>query len=229
MKRSRINEILREGDAFIRSFGYVMPPFAYWSPEELRARKPRASSRRGSAGTSPTTGKTSSTNSACSCSQSRNGRAEDLARGQGMLYAEKIMISRKNQLSPMHRHVVKAEDIINRGGGKLVLELFMPDAEGNIDHAGRGARCRADGVMRKLPRRRASEARAGRKRDASAGRVAWILGRGRRCADRRSFDGQRRSDRQYLPRPDRHASPQIEEDEAPLHLLVSDYDSWLSS
>ena len=34
-----------------------------------------------------------------------------------MLYAEKIMISRKDQISPMHRHVVKAEDIINRGGG----------------------------------------------------------------------------------------------------------------
>ena len=62
----------------------------------------------------------------------RNGRAEDLSRGKGMLYAEKIMISRKDQYSPMHRHVVKAEDIINRGGGKLVLELFMPDAEGGI-------------------------------------------------------------------------------------------------
>ena len=50
-----------------------------------------------------------------------------------MLYAEKIMISRRDQLSPMHRHNIKAEDIINRGGGKLVLELFMPDAEGGID------------------------------------------------------------------------------------------------
>ncbi len=38
MKRSEINEIIRESDAFIRSFGYVMPPFAYWSPEELKVR-----------------------------------------------------------------------------------------------------------------------------------------------------------------------------------------------
>ena len=32
----------------------------------------------------------------------------------------------------MHRHIVKAEDIINRGGGTLVLELFNSDADGSI-------------------------------------------------------------------------------------------------
>ena len=47
----------------------------------------------------------------------RNGSEEDLRRGGGMCYAEKIMISRQDQVSPMHRHIVKAEDIINRGGG----------------------------------------------------------------------------------------------------------------
>jgi D-lyxose ketol-isomerase len=39
MKRSRNNEILREGDAFIRSFGYILPPFAYWSVEVMRSRE----------------------------------------------------------------------------------------------------------------------------------------------------------------------------------------------
>ncbi|TIU33548.1 MAG: D-lyxose/D-mannose family sugar isomerase, partial [Mesorhizobium sp.] len=39
MKRSKINDIIREADAFIRSFGYIMPPFAYWSPEEMKAHK----------------------------------------------------------------------------------------------------------------------------------------------------------------------------------------------
>ncbi|MCB8828777.1 D-lyxose/D-mannose family sugar isomerase, partial [Escherichia coli] len=46
---------------------------------------------------------------------------------------EKIMISREKQLSPMHRHIVKAEDIINRGGGTLVLELFNSNADGSVD------------------------------------------------------------------------------------------------
>ncbi len=39
MKRSRVNEILREADSYIRSFGYVMPPFAYLSPNEMKARR----------------------------------------------------------------------------------------------------------------------------------------------------------------------------------------------
>ena len=39
MKRSRINEIMRAADELIRQHGFVLPPFAYWSPEEFRARK----------------------------------------------------------------------------------------------------------------------------------------------------------------------------------------------
>ena len=37
MKRSEINEILPEGDKFIRSFGYVLPPFAYLTPAQFSA------------------------------------------------------------------------------------------------------------------------------------------------------------------------------------------------
>ena len=40
MKRSSVNQIIRESDRFIRSFGYIMPPFAYWSPDELKKRRP---------------------------------------------------------------------------------------------------------------------------------------------------------------------------------------------
>ena len=39
MKRSRINDILREGDDFIKSFGFRLPPFAYWSPDQMRERR----------------------------------------------------------------------------------------------------------------------------------------------------------------------------------------------
>lgn len=35
MKRSRVNEIISQADEFIRSFGYILPPFAYWTPSEL--------------------------------------------------------------------------------------------------------------------------------------------------------------------------------------------------
>lgn len=39
------------------------------------------------------------------------------------LYAEKIMIVEENQETPMHYHWAKMEDIINSGGGNMVIEL----------------------------------------------------------------------------------------------------------
>ena len=35
MKRSRVNDILREAESFITSFGYVLPPFAYLSAQKM--------------------------------------------------------------------------------------------------------------------------------------------------------------------------------------------------
>ena len=39
-------------------------------------------------------------------------------------YAEKIMHVRDGQVTPMHFHWRKREDIINRGGGNLIIELW---------------------------------------------------------------------------------------------------------
>ncbi len=36
MKRSRINELVFEADELIRTHGFTLPPFAYWTPEELK-------------------------------------------------------------------------------------------------------------------------------------------------------------------------------------------------
>ncbi|WP_324021303.1 D-lyxose/D-mannose family sugar isomerase [Pantoea sp. JZ29] len=39
-------------------------------------------------------------------------------------YAEKVMHVREGQITPMHYHPRKMEDIINRGGGNLIVELY---------------------------------------------------------------------------------------------------------
>jgi D-lyxose ketol-isomerase len=147
MLRSRVNEILLEADSFIRSFGYVMPPFAYWSPQEMQAKKPAGivDARLGWDITDYGEGRFDEMG--LFLFTTRNGSVADLAKGRGMLYAEKIMISRKDQYSPMHRHNLKAEDIINRGGGKLVLELFAPLPDGGIDRE-KDVTVPCDGVMR---------------------------------------------------------------------------------
>jgi D-lyxose ketol-isomerase len=227
MKRSHINEIIREGDAFIRSFGYVMPPFAYWSPDELKARRPAGiiDSRLGWDVTDYGQGKYNELG--LFLFTVRNGRAEDLTRGRGMLYAEKIMISRQNQLSPMHRHIVKAEDIVNRGGGKLVLELFMPAEDGGIDRH-REVEVPTDGVLRKLPAGGLLKLDPGESVTLLPGvwHAFWGEG-GDVLIGEVSTVNDDLTDNIFADPIGRFS--QVDEDEAPLRLLVSDYDRFIDA
>jgi D-lyxose ketol-isomerase len=61
-------------------------------------------------------------------------------------YAEKIMIVEENQETPMHFHWKKMEDIINRGGGNLVIELY--DSSKNEQISRKPVRVRVDGMER---------------------------------------------------------------------------------
>jgi D-lyxose ketol-isomerase len=229
MKRSEVNEIIRESDKFIRSFGYVMPPFAYWSPEEMKARtatdsKAILQARLGWDITDYGQGKFDELG--LFLFTTRNGNQEDLKKGGGMLYAEKIMISREKQLSPMHRHIVKAEDIINRGGGTLVLELFNSNPDGSVDEKtdvevatdGRIVRQKAGGLLKLQPGESVTllpgnwHAFWGEGGDVLIGEVSTV--------------NDDLTDNIFREPIGRFSS--IEEDEAPLHLLVSDYDKWLA-
>jgi D-lyxose ketol-isomerase len=149
MKRSEVNAILKEGDAFIRSFGYILPPFAYYSPDELRAVDHEIYVKCAMGWDITDYGQGQFKELGLFLFTVRNGLAQDLERGRGMVYAEKIMISRDQQISPMHHHLVKSEDIINRGGGQLVLELFNVDAEGGLDRKSK-VTVPVDGQMRTL-------------------------------------------------------------------------------
>ena len=60
----------------------------------------------------------------------RNGTPNDPA---GKTYCEKIMMVRENQVTPLHFHFAKMEDIINRGGGKLAIRFFWADPAETID------------------------------------------------------------------------------------------------
>lgn len=225
MKRSRVNEILREGDAFIRSFGYVMPPFAYWSPDEMIKEDNGLIKQRGLGWDITDFGKEQFDEMGLFLFTVRNGDNADLSRGRGMLYAEKIMISRKDQYSPMHRHIIKAEDIINRGGGDLVLELFKPMEDGSIDRES-NVSVPVDGRIKTLP--------AGGKLSLKPGESVTLL-----PGVWHAFWGERddvligevstvnddRNDNVFELDIGRFAN--VEENEPPLHLLVSDYDSYL--
>jgi D-lyxose ketol-isomerase len=136
MNRSEINDILLESDKFIKSFGYTLPPFAYWSTSQMKERVETDAqeiyhSRLGWDITDY--GQGNFKDLGLFLFTVRNGNQHNVQRKMGMLYAEKIMISRRSQISPMHHHNYKTEDIINRGGATLVIELFSSTKEGKID------------------------------------------------------------------------------------------------
>jgi len=149
MKRSRINAIMAEADDMIRSYGFTLPPWAYWPPDKFKARKGEAAevikARNGWDITDYGAGRYDEMG--LFLFTLRNGRLADLQRGGGMCYAEKLLISKQDQLSPMHTHVIKAEDIINRGGATLVVELFGSDDSGNFAED-KGATVWCDGLKR---------------------------------------------------------------------------------
>ena len=226
MKRSRINQIMRAADELIRRHGFVLPPFAYWTPEEFRARKDAGAiveTRMGWDITDYGQGRFDAMG--LFLFTLRNGRLADLQRGGGMCYAEKLLISRQDQLSPMHTHVIKAEDIINRGGATLVVELYGSDDGGKF--AGdRGGVVRCDGIGRRYA--------PGEKLRLAPGESVTLM-----PGDWHAFWGEGGdvligevstvnddlTDNIFREPIGRFA--EIEEDEAPWHLLVSDYDRWL--
>jgi D-lyxose ketol-isomerase len=226
MKRSTINEIMADADAMIRSHGFTLPPWAYWTPDEFKANADRAanviSARCGWDITDYGAGRYD--DMGLFLFTLRNGRQEDLKRGGGMCYAEKLLISKQDQLSPMHTHVLKAEDIINRGGATMVIELFGSDADGNFDET-KGGVVMCDGIRR--------EYAPGEKIKFAPGESVTLM-----PGDWHAFWGEGgdvligevstvnddETDNIFREPIGRFA--QIEEDVAPTHLLVSDYKTW---
>jgi len=150
MRRSEVNRIVAEAEGFIRSFGVVLPPFAAWSPEAFRAETEIGDLVGARLGWDVTDyGQGRFDELGLVLFTLRNGRPEDLAAGSGRVYAEKLLISREGQLAPMHRHVRKTEDIINRGGGTLVLQLHACASDGAPD-TGAGVELACDARRRRL-------------------------------------------------------------------------------
>ncbi|TNC52925.1 D-lyxose/D-mannose family sugar isomerase [Rubellimicrobium rubrum] len=227
MKRSRINEIIRASDDLIRSHGFVLPPFANWTPEEFRARRDEAraiiDARNGWDITDFGTGEYDRTG--LFLFTLRNGRLADLQAGRGMCYAEKILISHDHQVTPHHTHVIKAEDIINRGGATLVIELFGSDEEGRFSES-HGGTVHTDGIPRPYGPGERLRLAPGESVTLLPGdwHAFWGEG-GTVLIGEVSTVNDDETDNVFHQPVGRFAA--VEEDEAPLRLLVSDYPTWL--
>jgi hypothetical protein len=229
IKRSEVNHIMREADKFIRSFGYILPPFAYWSPSEFKERKAAAGwIIEHNCGWDITDyGLGTFDKEGLFLFTVRNGNNADLGKGRGMLYAEKAMISRQDQYSPMHRHNLKAEDIINRGGGTLVLELYG-DTDGKCDRS-KGVVVSTDGIRREIKPGEMLKLAPGESVTLMPNEhwhAFWGEGGDVFIGEVSTVNDDNTDNVFEDPKIARFGG--IDEDVEPWHLLVSDYGKWLS-
>ncbi len=132
MKRSLIDAQIEAMLTLCDRHGVRLPPFAHWGEADHRANSDAARliGSRGLGwnvvefrpGAFATDGLTLFT--------LRMGDWRDLETKRGRLYAEKAIMSQDGQRAPHHYHVVKTEDIVNRGGARFVVELFKVDHNG---------------------------------------------------------------------------------------------------
>lgn len=124
MKRSQINSIIDGAIGFSAEHKFLLPPFAHWSKDELLSKGGQYDeifdNKLGwditdfGSGDFKKVGLTMLT--------IRNGNYRDGKYKKS--YAEKLLVVEEEQITPYHYHALKMEDIINRGGGNLIVKLY---------------------------------------------------------------------------------------------------------
>ncbi len=123
MKRSEVNALILDAIEFFDGMNFKLPSWAKRSPAEWQGRaEDSASIRRSGLGWDITDfGSGDFERVGLLLFTVRN--ADPAGGPAAKSYAEKIMIVREGQATPMHFHWTKTEDIINRGGGTLAMTL----------------------------------------------------------------------------------------------------------
>lgn len=224
MKRSEINHLIRESIGFFNQMNFKLPPWAFWKPAEWKGKDETCSEIADNMlGWDLTDfGSGDFHRRGLILFTLRNGNLKKDKKP----YAEKAMIVEENQETPMHFHWGKMEDIINRGGGNLVLELFASDEKENLSDA--GFDIRIDGIKHHLGPNARVILKPGESICLEQGiyhRFYGEPGKGKVFVGEVSAVNDDTSDNRFLDPVDRF--PEIEEDEEPLHLLVSDYRNFI--
>jgi D-lyxose ketol-isomerase len=224
MKRSQINQIMKNANAFISDKQFLLPPWAYWSLEDWRKNLENAreiiENRLGWDITDFGSG--DFYQRGLFLFTIRNGKLNVDKKP----YAEKIMIVAENQETPMHYHWYKMEDIINRGGGNLIIELNNSTPDNKFDTT--PVNYKKDGLKGVVS--------AGGKVTLSPGESICLEqriyhrfygepGKGPVLVGEVSMVNDDATDNCFYESIGRF--PVIEEDEEPLYLLMSDYSGFL--
>lgn len=225
MKRSEINRILRDAKEFLYEKNFLLPPWAYWTIDEWRENRENAEEI---------------FNNMLGWDITDFGSGDFHRRGLFLFtirngkfnvdkkpYAEKIMIVEENQETPMHYHWSKMEDIINRSGGNLVIELYNSTPDDKLDTT--DVHYKKDGVKGSVKAGGKVVLTPGESISLEQGmyhRFYGEPGKGRVLVGEVSMVNDDSTDNCFLETIGRF--PTIVEDEEPLYLLVNDYITFLS-
>ena len=142
MKRSEINAALREMEAMIRTCGFQLPPFCGFTPEDWSILGHEYDEVRdnmlGWDITDYGLGRFDQVG--FSLITLRNGNVK-LPHKYTKTYAEKLLYIREGQMAPMHFHWNKMEDIINRGGGNVLIRVYNSTESGEFADTAVTAHC----------------------------------------------------------------------------------------
>ena len=132
MKRSQINAIIKEMEALVKENRFSLPPFCNWTPEEWKSKGHEYDEIRDNMlGWDITDfGLGDFDKIGFGLITLRNGNQHDPKYKK--VYAEKLLFLRDDMMAPMHFHWFKSEDIINRGGGTLLIKVYNDDGDGGL-------------------------------------------------------------------------------------------------
>ncbi|NLA15870.1 MAG: D-lyxose/D-mannose family sugar isomerase [Bacteroidales bacterium] len=146
MKRSEVNEYITYALQFMAEHKFHLPPWATWSPSDWEGLKEpcREIFENGLGWDITDFGSGDFLKIGLTLITLRNGNLEKPSK----TYCEKIMVVRNNQVTPLHYHVIKTEDIINRGGGRLCMKLWNSTKEGSLSDD--FLEVKIDGILNKV-------------------------------------------------------------------------------
>ena len=224
MKRSQINQALKEMEAMCRRERCYLPPFCHFTPQQWQTLGHEYDEIRDCRlGWDITDyGMGDFDRFGFSLITIRNG-SRSRQDQYPKVYAEKLLYLKEGQYAPNHFHWFKTEDIINRGGGNVLIRVYGSLPDETLDEKS-PVTIRCDGCCRTVPAGTQIRLTPGESihihqrlyHDFSVepGTGAVLLGEVSQCNDDEH-------DNRFLPPVGRF--PTIEEDEAPYRLLCSEY------
>jgi hypothetical protein len=224
MKRSEINYLIGSSIEFFSVMSFKLPPWAYWSPDEWKGKYNHVSEIIDNMLGWDLTDFGSGDFHKCGLIlfTIRNGNFKKDKKP----YAEKIMIVEELQVTPMHFHWNKMEDIINRGGGNLVIDLYNSDKK--EEFSDKNIRLRVDGILREVQPGGKVVLTPGESICLEQGvyhRFYGEKGKGKVLVGEVSAVNDDSSDNRFYKLAGRF--PDITEDAKPLYLLAADYKKYI--